>query len=137
MHRLLRHNNGIAWIKAQLVKVKVGGKDRLARIAASDRPIRPQDKYLASIRFAGRPSGKMKNLAHRCAFAVKESMRAGNCAGHLDGFRMEGNHEPVTVLEVQIGQMPTPTHSTTARDNRSERYPIIYIDTFVVPRGVT
>ena len=29
-------------------------------------------------------------------------------------------------------QGPTPTRNTTARDNSSESYPIIYIDTFVV-----
>ena len=47
-----------------------------------------------------------------------------------------------SVTRKQVGrgtnrQMPTPTRNTTARDNSSERYPIIYIDTFVVPRGVT
>ncbi len=47
-----------------------------------------------------------------------------------------------SVTRKQVGkgtnrQMPTPTRNTTARDNSSERYPIIYIDAFVVPRGVT
>jgi hypothetical protein len=36
---------------------------------------------------------------------------------------------------VATGRLPTQTRNTTARDNSSERYPISYIDTFVVPSG--